>query len=260
MKLSYTTVSIAGKLNFDESVKLAKETGCAGLEFRTGNIFPHGIEVSLTKEARKEKRRIIEDNYLEIACLNSEFMLHNPDAAERAKIIEGAVRTAELAADLGCKRVRVFGNDIPKGVNAQDCVNYVGDTLAEIAGRAAPMNVDILLEMHGQFNYWGYTLPAVQRADRPNTGILYNCDTRDLVGGSVRETFSRVKNHVRHIHMHNIGEYPYVELFTELIHMGYDGYLSAEIDASDDPVRVLKLHNECVRVMYELAGFLAVRR
>ena len=83
MKLSYTTVSIAGKLNFDESVKLAKETGCAGLEFRTGYIFPHGIEISLSKEARKEKRRRIEDNYLEIACLNSEFMLHNPDAVNR---------------------------------------------------------------------------------------------------------------------------------------------------------------------------------
>jgi sugar phosphate isomerase/epimerase len=254
MKLSYTTYRIGAKLNFDESVELALVTGCAGIEFRTGNIFPHGVELSLTSEQRKEKRRIIEDKYLEVSCLNSQYELHNPDAGERAKIVENIGRMSELAADLGCPFVRVFGNIIPEGVNAQDCVRYVGEALGKAADLAAPYGVDILLEMHGQFNYWGYALPAVKYADRQNAGILYNCDMRDLVGGSMSETFSRVKGYVRHVHMHDFADgYPYRQLFDELVRMGYEGYVSAEIADSSEPVRVLRLHNECARSMYDMA-------
>jgi sugar phosphate isomerase/epimerase len=254
MKLSYTTWRIGAELDFDKSVELALATGCAGIEFRTGGLFPHGIETSLTAEQRKEKRRLFEDKYLEVSCLNSQFMMHDPDPAERTKIVEGIGQMAELAADLGCPSVRVFGNIIPDGVNAQDCVKYVGETLGKAADIAAPFSVDILIEMHGQFNFWGYTLAALKYANKPNTGILYNCDTRDLVGGSARETFLRVKDFVRHIHMHDLDRsYPYLQLFEELVRMDYDGYVSAEISGSSDPTAVLKLHNICVRTLYDLA-------
>ena len=254
MKLSYTTYRIGAKLSFDESVDLALATGCAGIEFRTGNIFPHGVEVSLTPGQRKEKRRIIEDKYLEVSCLNSQFELHNPDKAIRGKVVEDIGRMAELAGDLGCPFVRVFGNVIPDGINAQDCVKYVGEALGAAADIAAQYSVDILLELHGQFNYWGYALPALQYAGKRNTGILYNCDMRDLVGGSMRETFARVKAYVKHVHMHDIVlGYPYMQLLEELAGMKYDGYVSAEIDDSSEPVRVLGLHNACVRAMYDFA-------
>jgi len=254
MKLSYTTYMIGAGLSFEQSVELALATGCAGIEFRTGNIFPHGVEVSLTSAQRKEKRRYIEDRYLEVSCLNSQFELHNPDAKEREKVVEDIGRMAKLASDLGCPFVRVFGNNIPEGVNAQSCVQYVGEALGKAADLAAPYGVDILLEMHGQYNYWGYALPALKEAGRPNAGILYNCDNRDLVGGSVAETFSRVKDFVRHVHMHDVNKgYPYVQLFEELVRMGYGGYISAEIDGSAEPTRVLAIHNQCVRALYDLA-------
>ena len=254
MKLSYTTYLIGAGLSFDESVGLALSTGCAGIEFRTGNIFPHGVETSLTPEQRREKRRAIEDKYLEVSCLNSQFELHYADAAQRRAAVEGIGEMAGLAADLGCPSVRVFGNMIPEGVNAQDCVKYVGEALGEAARLAAPYGVDILLEMHGQYNYWGYALPAIKYAGMPNTGILYNCDNRDLVGGSIRETFSRVKRYVRHVHMHDFGMgYPYLQLFEELALMDYEGYVSAEINGSSEPARVLGLHNECVRALYDQA-------
>ena len=254
MKLSYTTYLIGKNLNFDESVALAVKTGCAGIEFRTGGIFPHGVEVSLTARQRKEKRRAIEDKFLEVACINSPHELHNPSAAERKKVVAAAVKSVELAADLGCTRVRIFGNHIPEKVNAQDCVAYVGEALGEIADEALPMGVDVLLEMHGQFNYWGYTIPAVKHADRCNVGLLYNCDNRDLVGGSVSETFSRVKPIVKHIHMHGVESgFPYLELFEELVRMDYQGYISAEVDATSDPYRVLKIQNTAVRALIDLA-------
>ena len=254
MKLSYTTVSIAKNLDFEQSVALALDTGCAGIEFRTGGGFAHGVEVTLSPAQRSEKRRMLEDKYLEVVCINSEHEMHNPDPAERKKVIEKAIRNAELAADMGCTRMRIFGNIIPEGVNAQDCVAYVSDTLGEIADAALPMNVTILLEMHGKFNYWGYSLPTVERANRPNVGLLYNCDMRDLIGGSMHETFTRVKKHVRHVHTHDVGlGYPHLQLFEELVRMGYEDYVSAEIKETSDPTRVLRSHNQCMLALMELA-------
>jgi sugar phosphate isomerase/epimerase len=248
---------MAQHLNFDESIALAKASGCAGIDFRTGSpppyTFDHGVELERTAEERKQMRRKLEDNYLEIASLNTDYRFESLDLTERQRNIDKAKLECELAHDLGCSRIRVFGNAI-RTEDARDCVAYVAKSLAEVADHAAPLGVTVMLEMHGQFNYWGYALEAMRLADRPNVGILYNCDARDLLNGSCIETFKRVEKYVRHIHMHDLsGPYPYVELFEELIRIGYDGYLSAEIKETPDPTRVMVLHNIGVRALIEIA-------
>ena len=248
-------------LDLDQCIDLAVKSGCAGIEFRTGGIFEHGVETSLTEDERKAMRRKFEDHYLEVACLNTKHWFHFTDEAERRQNIEDAKNEAKLAYDLGCKKIRVFGNIIPEGVNAQECVAYVSAAVAEVADYALPYGVEVLLEMHGQFNYWGYTLDALALANRPNLGILYNCDKRDLVGGNMRETFSRVKKYVRHVHMHELCDiYPYHQLFEELVDMGYDGYVSAEVKATSDPVRVLSLHNRAINLYIEIAKYATGKR
>jgi sugar phosphate isomerase/epimerase len=70
----------------------------------------------------------------------------------------------------------------------------------------------------------------VQVADHPRVAINYNCDRRDLVNGSVVYMFHRVKDHVRHIHLHNLESpaFTYKELFGILKEIGYDGFCSLE--------------------------------
>ena len=67
----------------------------------------------------------------------------------------------------------------------EDVMRYVGDSLRELGEFAEPHGVNVMLEMHGQFNYWHFAMTAVEHADHPQVSILYNCDNRDLVGGSV---------------------------------------------------------------------------
>jgi hydroxypyruvate isomerase len=132
---------------------------------------------------------------------------------------------------LGCGRIRVFGNDLPAGVRRDDCVRYVGDSLRVLGESAAPYGVDVLLEMHGQFNYWGFARAAVANAAHPRVALVYNCDARDIGGGSVAATYSHVRQWIRHVHLHELGHgYPYPELFALLGADGYDGYLSAELE------------------------------
>jgi len=252
MKQTFTTYEIGATLTYEELLATAKECGFAGVEFRTGHVHAHGIEIDMTPEERLRARRAAEDMYLEVSCLNTPCSFH--DKKTYAENIEEAKREAVLAHDLGCGRIRVFGNVIPDGEDAESCVARVAEALKDVAAYAEPLEVDILLEMHGQFNFWGYCVPAVRAAGMPNVGLMYNCDSRDLVGGSVRETFGRVKQYVRHVHLRNIeSDFPFLELFRELLKMDYDGYVSAEITASPDAKRVLKMHSLCVNTLFALA-------
>src|SRR5262249_21644795 len=117
------------------------------------------------------------------------------------------------------------------GVERDRVIGYVADSLRQLGEHADGYGVDVLLEMHGQFNYWGFARPAVEAAAHPRVALLYNCDQRDLVGGSVAPTRSRLRDLRRHIHMHGFhGAYPYPELFELLALDGYDGYLSSEVE------------------------------
>jgi sugar phosphate isomerase/epimerase len=74
------------------------------------------------------------------------------------------------------------------------------------------------------------------------------------VGGSCIETFRRVKDYVVHVHMHDLHTgFPYIELFEELVKLNYSGYLSAEIGATEDPTRVMTLHNIAIKALVEIA-------
>jgi sugar phosphate isomerase/epimerase len=130
---------------------------------------------------------------------------------------------------------------MPPGVPRAEVLEYVGECLAELGEFAEPYGIEVNLEMHGQFNWWRYAVTAVQHAALPNVGIVYNCDPRDVVGGSVSETWREVVPYVRHVHMHELTDprYPYREFLGLCAEWGYDGYLSAEIEASADADRVL---------------------
>ena len=248
MKFCYTTYAIGKDSDLDECIQLAHAGGCAGIEFRINDLdsdspgHRHGIQLGISADERQRILRRMEDEYLEVAQICTGFRFEYSDKSLRQKHVEGSKQAVDLAADLHAPFIRVFGNVVPDGVAAAECVTWVGDALAQVADYAAAKGVVVLLEMHGQFNFWGYALDALKQADRENLGILYNCDKRDLVGGSVRATYERVAKHIRHVHLHNFeDDYPYGELFALLERDGYTGYVSAEIQPSSDPVRVMAL-------------------
>ncbi len=231
MKLALLTYNLARTWDLDRIIKNAKAFGFAGVELRVEAGHAHGVELELTTEERRAIRNRFEDAYLEVAGVGTSSRFESPDPAQRQAMIDRTKRYVELAADLGSERIRVFGNDIPPGVPRDECVQYVGESLAELGEFAEPYGVDVLLEMHGQFNYWGFSRTAVEIADQPNVALVYNCDPRDIVAGSVAATYSQVRGWISHVHMHAfVGPYPYPELFSLLKEDGYDGYCSSEVD------------------------------
>ena len=230
MKLSLDTYSIGTDFTLRALIELLTESGFDGVEFRCEANQRHGVELEAPPEERRRIRALLESAGIEVACLSTGQRYDSPDAAVRQAAIERTKQFIDLAADLGCGRIRVFGNDFPAGVPKTQVVQYVGESLRACGEHAEGKGVDVLLEMHGEFYYWEYALGAVRIADHPNVAINYNCDLRDLVNGSVAHTFGQVKDNVRHVHLHELESpaYPYKELFGILKGAGYDGFCSLE--------------------------------
>lgn len=230
MKFSLLSYGVAKKWPLDKLIETAVRLGFSGIELRCELECGHGVELELTAAERRNVRHRVQDAYLELVGLSCSSRFESPDPARRTEVMERTRRYVDLAADVGATNLRVCGNDMPAGVDREECIAYVGDNLGELADYAADAGVAILLEMHGEFNNWHYSLAAVKRAARANIGLLYNSDNRDLVGGSVADIFSRIRPHLRHVHLHDLASgFPYDELFRLLKQSGYDGYISPEI-------------------------------
>jgi sugar phosphate isomerase/epimerase len=230
VKLSLDTYSIGTDLTLRDLMNLLPAHGFDGVEFRCEAGQKHGVEPETAPVERRRIKALLDGAGLEVACLSTGQRFESPNPEERQTVIERVKQFIDLAADLGCRSIRTFGNDFPPSVPRPDVVRYVGESLRACGEYAADKGVDVLLEMHGQFYYWEYCLGAVQVADHPNVAINYNCDRRDLVDGSVAYTWSKVADHVRHVHLHELEnpDFPYKELFGLLKGMDYDRYCSLE--------------------------------
>jgi sugar phosphate isomerase/epimerase len=245
MKLSLLTYQLARSWELTKIIDVAKIGGFAAIEFRVAAGHRHGVELEATAAQRRAIRNQLQDAYLAVAALGTGSRFDMPDARQRQEGVEQTKRYVELAAEVGSGRIRVFGNDMPKGEAAPDrseVLRYVGEALHDLGAFAEPFGVDVLLEMHGQFNFWGFARQAVEHAAHARVGLVYNCDRRDLVGRSVAATYSAVRQLVRHVHMHQLTDgFPYVELFRLLERDGYSGYLSSEVE-QEVPVPEEYLH------------------
>ena len=238
MKFSLLTYEMASGWTLSKLIEVARACGFSGLEFRAEEGHKHGVELERTPSERREIRNRIEDAYLEAVGIGTSSRFDSPNLSERQAIIGRTQKYIQLAADLGCHRVRVFGNDFPGGIPRDDCVKYVADSLRALGEFADAHGVDVLLEMHGQFNYWGFSRAVVQIADHPRIGLVYNSDARDLVAGSIASTYGRVRSLIRHVHLHSLTDgFPYPELISLLASDGYTGYLSSEVEGAIPPTR-----------------------
>lgn len=225
MKLSLLSYGLGSEWSLAEMIGVAKRIGFSGLDFRCEYGHRHGVEVGAGRPERSAIRRAIDTAYLKAVCLRCSARFDNPDPGVREANVENAKLHVQLAADIDASMVRVTGNDLQEGVDEDTVIRWVGEGLTEVADFAQALEIDVLLEMHGDFNNWRYATRAVRLAAQTNVGLLYNSDPRDLVGQSVRPTIREIAGLVRHVDLHDLGgSFPYAELLRELRAAQFDGY------------------------------------
>lgn len=252
MKLGLNTYSICQEMTFEHLLALLTGNRFEAVEFRCEAGQAHGVELEAGPAKRREIRHRIEQAGLMVSVVSTSQRFESPDLAIRAAAVERSKRYVELADDLGARGVRVFGNDFPQGVAREDVVRYVGESLREVGEFAEGTDVRVLLEMHGQFNYWEYCLGAVEIANHPSVALNYNSDKRDLVDGSVAFVLGKVGSQIRHVHVHDLAdeEFPYLELLRHLKDADYQGFVSLELGYSGgDPDSVIRLNAALYRAL-----------
>lgn len=250
MRLGMVTYNMGKDMSCEQLIALCKETGLEGVELRTTHA--HGVEVTLSDDERKRVRALFEDAGVVIAGLGSAFEYHSADPAVVRENIEGSCEYAKLAADLGCKGIKVRPNGLREDVSVEATIEQIGLALREVGERTEDLGVEIRVECHGKDT----SDPRLMRmmmdhANHPLVTICWNSNSVDMdENGSIARSFALLKNKITHVHITDIGvyQYPWQDLFDRLKAMNYDGWCLAEIQYNEQPERFMKYY----RTLYDL--------
>jgi sugar phosphate isomerase/epimerase len=232
LHLGLVTYNVAKSWDVDTILRILKETGLEGVEFRTTHA--HGVEPTLSAEERARVKEKCTAAGMKQVSLGTACEFHSPDPAVVRKNIEECRDFVRLARDIGARGVKVRPNGLPKEVPEAQTIGQIGRALVECGTFAADHGVEIWVEVHGQAT----RQPAIMRrimdaCGHPSVGITWNSNDSDVESGSVREAFALLQPFIRCCHITDLwGDYPYGELFALLRASGYDRFTLCEFNES----------------------------
>jgi len=244
LPLSFSTLGCP-KWDWHTILEQGSKMGFAGIEFR-------GIqgEMDLTKRpefagtAWKASLNELRSRSLRVAGLGASTQLHQPDAAKRQEGMDSAKKFIELAHNLECPYVRVFGDKFVEGESKQVTSDRIVAGLRELGKAAKGTRVTVLMETHGDFNRGDMLRDLIKRADTKQVGLLWDAHHTVMFGNEKpAETWEKIEADVRHVHLKDSrrkgnndvqyvlfgdGEVPLREIVTLLSKSGYSGFYSLE--------------------------------
>lgn len=253
MKFAFMSFTCPGA-TLQEMFEIAKKYGYDGIEPRAQSEHGHGVEITAGAEKRKEIRKSFEGSGIECACIATGMKYCLADRSKRQEYIDNTRRFIDLASDIGCKRLRVFGGNPDKEITAAEGIEIVGEALTELKKDAEEKQVYLCLETHDFFSRADVAASAVRLAKSPYIRINWDILHPYKRNMTIEEAFAEVKDLVEHCHIHDgtfdkarkpklalmgQGEVPYNIVVRLLQNMGYEGYLSGEYIGAWAPEVVL---------------------
>ena len=243
MHLGLVTYNLAADWDIPTIIKNCEAAKFEGVELRTTHA--HKVEVSLSKDERKEVRKRFADSKVQLMGLGSAFDYHTPEQDKLRKDIEATKEYIVLAQDVGATGVKVRPNALPKEVPQEKTLEQIGRALRELGDFARDHGQVIRLEVHGTGTAYP---PNIKRildvANHPSVGACWNSNGSDLAGQGWDYNFDLLKDKIFSVHMGDLFNegYPYRKLLTRLNDIPFAGYCLAEVQPSSDPVRVMNYY------------------
>ncbi len=243
MKLAFSTLGCPN-YELEEVLRAAREYGFAGVELRA---LGGGLDLPARPEfapgAMQDPRRRVEEYGISVCCVDTSCVFHDPDAEERRRQVELAVRHCELAAALGSPLIRVFPDKIQEGATREETRVFIAESLRAVAERA-PAGVRVGLETHGDFAAARETLEIVELAGHPAVAVIWDVANSLAAGSTVEEAARALAPHLAHVHLRDArpvegrehwlpvlagrGGVPFGQAFDSLRAVGYEGFVSFE--------------------------------
>ena len=231
--LGLVTYNVAKEWDLDTILRLCREAGLEGVEFRTTHA--HGVERTLAPAERKDVKKKCADAGMMQTSLGTVCEFHSADPAVVRRNVEDCREWVLLAKDIGARGVKVRPNGLPKDVPEEKTLEQIGRALAECGAFARDHGVEIWVEVHGDQT----KIPTRMRrimdvCSHPSVGVTWNSNDTDVVDGSVAKSFELLRPYIRCCHVTDLRSgYPYRELFSLLAQSNFTGFTLCEFP---DPV------------------------
>ncbi|SRR5581483_1843174 len=249
---SYRDALKAGKLHYDDLVRLAVDSDIDGLDL-TVYWFPNTSDSFLLPLRRFAYRSAV---HIYSISIRSEMTQPTPELQK--KEFEEIRKWVDVAEKLGAGHIRVFGGKVPKGATVEQASGWVVEVLKRSAEYAGSKGVILGLENHGGVTERADTiLNIIRRVESPWVGI--NLDT----GNFNREAYEQIEKCVPYavnvqvkvdIRVGAEGrEQPsdWDRICKMLLAGQYHGYLALEYEAKQDAIAavppLLRKLNQTVR-------------
>jgi sugar phosphate isomerase/epimerase len=245
MKLAFATLGCPA-WGLEQIASNARDMGFDGVELR-GMAGEH-IGPEESAEARAGIRRLFEDAGIEIACIMGYSRFTGEEADQQAENIKIARQFVEVARDVGCPVLRVFGGQLPE-TGRDRIFGRVVEGLKAVTDQAEQAGVTVAIETHDDWCR-GETLAAVLEAvNSPALGICWDVANSFTVEPP-STTYSAIAGQIAHVHFKDIaktadgghtsvlpgnGIVPLEEVLGILHNGGYTGTLSFEWEKKWQP-------------------------
>lgn len=187
---------------FEEMVVRGSAAGFDGVEVRLVERETNLLSVpAFESGALSSSRRLMADHGFSVCGLASSVSFDSPDATIRDQQVATGRAYLDLAASLGAGFIRVFGDAIQEGCTRQALVAQVSDGLNRLGEYAEPLQLQVLIETHGDFARSDLVAETFSRVESPAAGVLW--DTHHpwrFFDESLEESFVLLRSHIRHTH------------------------------------------------------------
>jgi sugar phosphate isomerase/epimerase len=202
------TSAVAPQWTAKQLVEAAVKYGYAGVELSAGAGCKHGVELDTSESTLRDARTLFSDNGVGIACLGTPVSFHAAEQEARQKALEELERYIDIADVLATPYVRIFGGEIPPGIEVAGAADYISDCLAEAASFAEQRSATLLVETFGTFRNSRFLREIIKQVYSPRLGALWNVPETVRGLEPVADTYDSLCDHIRHVHL---ADYEYFE-------------------------------------------------
>lgn len=190
--------------------------------------------------------------------------LTDPDPAVRAATRQRLKDYVDMAARWGAQMHlgRIRGN-IPEGEGAREAALQMEEGFREIADYGQARGVRILLEPQCRFqvNCLNSVLEGVayvRKLGHPNLGIVADTFHMNIEDPSIPASLMAAKPHLWHVHFADsnrwypgAGHLPFAEILEALRLVGYDGFITMEMEQQPDSSTAARRAIQTVRALLD---------
>jgi sugar phosphate isomerase/epimerase len=238
MKLSFSTLGCPG-WTLEQIARNAKAMGFDGVELR--GIAGEHIGPNEQPRDRKRIRKLFESAGVEITGIMGYSTFTMDDPKQREESIAIAIRYLDIARDIGCPALRVFGGMLSKELDRKGNLRRVAEGLKRVTQHAEQKQVKILLETHDGWMLGEHCAAVVDAVGSPSLGVCWDV-AATYFQEPIQKTWSFVRGRTWHVQLKDAGKENgeaksrlpgegEVDLRSalKLLHAsGYTGYLSFE--------------------------------